>query len=93
MKAAFLVFEKRGVAMTAQDLAVILNVKPDYVRRNSKPPHGFIPRIPYLRQLRFDPMQMIAVFCQPPKVEGPRSLTIERHKAGAKPSEGVRKCL
>lgn len=93
MKEAFLAFAQRGQAMTKEDLALILRVKPEFVRRNSMPPHGYIPRIPHLRQLRFDPLQMIDVFCQHPKVERPSSLTIERHKTGAKPIGGYRKCL
>jgi hypothetical protein len=93
MKAAFLEFVRMGRSMTAEEVAAIIRVKPDYVRRHSKPSQGFIPRIPHLRQLRFDPSRMVEVFCEGPKPERARSLTIEGHKTGAKPNGGYRKCL
>lgn len=78
-------------AMTKEQLAEALNVTErtisDMVRA------GKIPTIARLRQHRFDPNVMIDVFCSPPKAsKKPRSLTIERHKTGAKPG-GYAKCL
>ena len=91
MKEKFLEYAKRG-AMTIPELCAVLNHKEDWVRRNSMP-GGFIPRLPGY-PIRFDPEAMISVFCQPQKVESrPRSLTIERHRTGAKPIGGYRKCL
>ena len=92
MKDLFLEHAKHG-AMTTSELAKILRRSEDWVRRNSAGSHGLIPRLPG-RPLRFDPIAMIEVFCTPhQKVEKPRSLTIERHKTGAKPNGGYRKCL
>lgn len=91
MKEIFLEYAKRG-AMTKEELAKVLKVTPEAVRRMAK--SGKVPRIPHLRLVRFDPLEMIRVFCEP---QGPnkkaRSLTIERHKTGAKPNGGFRKCL
>lgn len=93
MRAAFLELQARGVALTKEDLAKILNVTPDYVRRHSKPPNGFIPRIPHLRQLRFDPQKMIEVFCDGPLPEGKCSLTKEKRNFVGNQSKGFHKCL
>lgn len=92
MREIFLEYAKRG-AMTTEELAKVLRRSKDWVRRNSQGPACLIPRLPGY-PIRFDPMRMIEVFCEPPKkVERPRSLTIERHKTGAKPIGGYRKCL
>lgn len=88
MREIFLQYAKKG-AMTKEEVAAVLNVKPDAIRRMAK--SGKIPRIPGFWQLRFDPMAMIEVFCEPQVTK--RSLTIERHKTSAKPQKGFRKCL
>jgi hypothetical protein len=62
--------------MTKEDLAEILKVCPESVRRMAAA--GKIPRIAHLRLLRFDPNKMIDVFCGA-EPEG-RSLTIKGHK-------------
>lgn len=90
MKEIFLEYAKKG-AMTKEELAGVLKISPTYVYAMVR--SGKIPRIPGLHYYRFDPMAMIDVFCQPQKVERPSSLTIERHKTGAKPNGGYRKCL
>ena len=90
MVEVFLEYAKRG-AMTVEDLAAVLKWRPQHVR-NKSGPGKMIPRMPGY-PIRFDPMKMIDVFCQPSKAEKPRSLTIERHKTGAKPIGGYRKCL
>ncbi len=100
MKDVFLQYAQKG-AMTLEELAQVLQVKPEYVRRNSMP-GGFIPRIPGLRQVRFDPMKMIEVFCEAPAARQPAEAQLrpsslkteetQRHKTEAK-SKGVRKCL
>jgi hypothetical protein len=92
VKEAFLEFASKKVTMTTEDLAAILRVSPEYLRKNSKPPHGFIPRVPLIRAVRFCPLKMIEVFCQE-KAERPSSLKIERRKTGEKPKGGYRKCL
>ena len=92
MREIFLEYAKKG-AMTTEELAAVLRIKPQRVQDMARA--GKIPRLPHMRLLRFDPMRMIEVFCEPPKAERPegRSLTIERHKTGAKPNGGYRKCL
>lgn len=90
MKEAFLQYAKTG-AMTKEELAEVLKLKPAAVWRMARA--GKIPRIPGIHLYRFDPTVMISVFCEPPRVPGPRSLTIERHKTDAKPNGGYRKCL
>lgn len=87
MKEIFLEYAKTG-AMTKEQVAKVLKVSPDSVRRMAK--SGKIPRIPHVRFLRFDPLKMIDVFCQV-QDETKRSLTIKRHKALAKGE--FRKCL
>lgn len=89
MKEIFLEYAKTG-AMTKEELAGVLKIKPEAVRRMAK--EGKIPRIPGIRFVRFDPMEMIRLFCEP-QGHRQRSLTIERHKAAAKPNGGYRKCL
>jgi len=89
MREIFLTYAKRGT-MTKEELAKVLNVSAGTVRRMAA--DGRIERVPGLRFLRFDPLKMIDVFCAA-KAESARSLTIERHKTGAKPNGGYRKCL
>lgn len=89
MKEKFLAYAKTG-AMTKEQLAEVLNLKPFAVWRMAK--DGKIPRIPGLHFYRFDPLAMIDLFCGA-QGDKPRSLTIERHKTGAKTSGGYRKCL
>lgn len=89
MKQAFLNFK---CAMTLQELAALLRRKEGWVRAHSSGPNPLIPRLPGY-PIRFDPMVMIDVFCRPQRPEKASSLTIERHKAGAKPTGGYRKCL
>lgn len=87
VKEIFLEYAKKG-AMTKEDLAEVLKISPDAVRRMAK--SGKIPRIPGLRFHRFDPLKMIDVFCAAKALE-PGSLTIKRHKTCAKGE--FRKCL
>lgn len=92
MKEIFLEFAKRGT-MTADELATVLRRNRSWVINNSRGQYALIPRLPGL-PIRFDPTSLIDVFCKPPEVKEPRSsLTIERHKTGAKPIGGYRKCL
>ena len=91
MRDLFLAFAKNG-AMTVDELAQVLRRSPQWVRDNSRGSASLIPRLPGF-PIRFDPMAMIDVFCQPPKAKGLSSLTIERHKTGEKPFGGYRKCL
>lgn len=91
MKEIFLEYAKNG-AMTAQELAKVLRRSVWWVLENSKGDTPLVPRLPGY-PVRFDPVAMIDVFCQPPKAEKPSSLTIERHKTGARPNGGYRKCL
>jgi excisionase family DNA binding protein len=77
--------------MTKEELAKVLRIKPSTVYAMARA--GKIPRIPRIRQLRFDPETLMAIFCQAPALPEPRSLTIERHKTGAKTNGGIRKCL
>ena len=93
VKETFKKFIDCGSAMTKEELATILKVSPDYVRRNSQPPDGFIPRIPYLRQLRFDPEQMLRVFCEPKSTERPSSLTTEERNIQRKSKGRFSRCL
>jgi hypothetical protein len=87
----FLQYAKHG-AMTKEELASVLKIKPEAVRRLAKA--GKIPRIEGLRFVRFDPMAMIEAFCkEPDPKDKARSLTIERHKTSAKSNGGFRKCL
>ena len=91
MKALFLKFSERG-AMTLTELASVLRMKVDFVRRKAQ--RGEIPRIPGTgRQYRFDPLKMIEVFCEPPKQD--RSLTSEKRESGGNQHSrgGFRKCL
>lgn len=88
MKEKFLTYAKDG-AMTKEQLAGVLQISPESVRRMAKA--NKIPRISGLRAVRFDPIAMIAVFCEAPKQAS--SLTIERHKTTAKTMKGYRKCL
>lgn len=90
MKEIFLNYAKKG-AMTIDELSAVLRRSPQWVRSNSGP-GKILPRLPG-KPIRFDPMAMIDVFCRPQKAERPRSLTIERHKTGAEPIGGYRKCL
>jgi hypothetical protein len=90
MKEIFLAYAKNG-AMTKEELASVLKVKPDMVRRMAK--SGKIPRLPGMYQLRFDPLAMIHVFCAIGPKEPSRSLTIERRKTQAKQNKEFRKCL
>ena len=89
MREIFLEYAKRG-SMTTEELAGVLNLKPETVRRKAK--RGDIPRIPNCRKVLFDPREMILLFCSVPG-EGPRSLTIERHKTGVSTIGGYRQCL
>lgn len=89
MREIFLDYAKRG-AMTKDDLAKVLKIKPETVRRMAAA--GKIPRIPHTRLLRFDPMQMIDIFCAS-KAEGLSSLTIKRHKTLEKTDGGYLECL
>ena len=91
MREVLLEYAKKG-AMTKEDLAAVLKVKPAHVGAMAR--SGALPRIPNLRLIRFDPMELIRVLCGPSKKEESRSLTFERHKTGAKPTTGgLRKCL
>lgn len=95
MKEAFMKFVNAGVTMTCDELAKIVGYSPDFVRRHSQPPHGFIPRIPPGKPIRFDPTRMIEVFCTP-QIEPPapsRSLKTERRKISENQKGGFRKCL
>lgn len=89
MREIFQQYAKSG-AMTKEQLAGVLKITPEAVRRMAK--EGKIPRIPHMRLVRFDPLKMIEVFCEPQKPKA-RSLTIERHKTAAKTNGGYRKCL
>ncbi len=91
MKELFLAYAKSG-AMTVDEVAAVLRRKPSWVRDNSRPGCSLIPRLPGY-PIRFDPIVLISVFCEAPKADRPGSLTIERHKTGAKPTGGYRKCL
>ena len=97
LKEQLLEFVKRGTAMTCEELAGVLKISPDSVRRNSKPPEGFIPRIPHLRAVRFDPVKMIEVFCESlpdgPLPAGNGSLTTEKRSFSGNHKGGFRKCL
>lgn len=93
MKDSLLEYKRLGKAMTCKELAELMRVSTDTVRRLSQPPYGTIPRIPGVGVIRFDPSVLIEVLCSPPKAKEPRSLTIERHKTGARPIGGYRKCL
>ena len=77
MREAFLSFQG---AMTCRDVAKILCVKPDWVRRKAH--RGEIPRIPHMRFVRFDPKALADYFSEPQLVRKNTrgSLTIERHK-------------
>lgn len=86
MRDEFIKFQLIGTAMTKEDLARILNVKPAWVQRHAKA--GLIPRIPHMRLLRFDPSKMMEVFC-----DG-RSLTIKEPSSASSHRKGVlRACL
>lgn len=87
MRELFLEFSKKG-AMTKEDLAQILKISPESVRRLAST--GKIPRIKHTRLLRFDPEKMIEVFCAP---ETGRSLKTERQKADRNPKKGFLECL
>lgn len=89
MREIFLEYAKSGT-MTVPELATILRRKSSWVLNNSRGPYALIPRLPGM-PIRFDPMVLMGVFCQPQKVESP--LKIERHKTGVKPHGGYRKCL
>jgi hypothetical protein len=88
MRDEFLKFKN---AMTKEDLAAVLNIKPSLVGTMARA--GKIPRIPGIRLLRFDPMAMIDIFCAPKAAPAARSLTTERHKTSEKLKGGFRKCL
>lgn len=88
MKEIFLEYAKKG-AMTKEELAEVLKVKPSHVGTMAR--SGKIPKLPHTHLIRFDPMAMIDVFCQPQKTTS--SLTIERHKTRARTNGGYRKCL
>lgn len=89
MKEIFLEYAKKG-AMTKEELATVLKVPVstiDVLRRQRK-----IPTIPHLKPFKFDPLEMIRVFCEPSKQV--RSLTTEkRSSSGNSKSGGFRKCL
>jgi lipoate-protein ligase A len=89
MREIFQHYAKAG-SMTKEELAKVLKISPEAVRRKAKA--GQIPRIPNLREVRFDPSEMIRVFCEPQKPKA-RSLTIEKPKTAAKTNGGYRKCL
>lgn len=91
MKDLFLKFAEMG-AMTTEEVAAVLRRKPQWVRDNSRGGNPMIPRLPGY-PIRFDPVRMIEVFCQPQKADRAGSLTIEKHRALAKPKGGFRKCL
>jgi hypothetical protein len=91
MREIFQNYAKTG-AMTPQELALVLRRKVSWVLNNSRGASALIPRLPG-KPIRFDPIVMIDVFCQPLKPVRAGSLTIERHKTGAKPIGGYRKCL
>mgnify|MGYP006196621155 CR=1 FL=1 len=87
MREILLDFIKRGEVMTCEDLARVLKITPDTVRRKAKA--GIWPRIPHLWEVRFDPEAMMNILCDSQKAEKPRSLTIERHKRqSVKPLNG-----
>jgi hypothetical protein len=89
MREIFLQYAKRG-AMSKKELAKVLNLSEraisDMVRA------GKLKAIPNLGHHKFDPMVMIDTFCPDQGQKPSRSLTIEKHKTGAKPG-GFRKCL
>ena len=86
MREIFLEYAKSG-AMTKEDLAKVLKISPDLVRRMAA--SGKIPKIKHIRFLRFDPLAVAdALF---PSIQ-PRSLTIEKHNSLAK-KKGYSKCL
>ncbi|MGE3756898.1 MAG: hypothetical protein AB7H97_04040 [Pseudobdellovibrionaceae bacterium] len=93
MRQIFLQYAKQG-AMTSEELAAVLRRARRWVINNSGLPGSekLIPRLPG-KPIRFDPMVMADVFCPVQPAKKPRSLTIERHKAGAIPNGGYRKCL
>lgn len=88
MKEIFLEYAKKGV-MTKQELAGVLGVpcsKIDSLRRQR-----IIPTVPHLsRPFKFDPLEMIRVFCDPSKQV--RSVTTEKRNSGGKPKGGFQ-CL
>jgi hypothetical protein len=85
MKEIFLEYAKKGV-MTKAELAGVLGVpcsKIDSLRRQR-----VIPTVPHLsRPFKFDPLEMIRVFCDPSKQV--RSLTTEKRSSGGKPKQEV----
>lgn len=86
MRDAFLKFEG---AMTCEDVAKILRMRPEWVRQQAKA--GKLPRIPNMRFVRFDPLALVDVLCPPQS----RSVTIENRilKVAPKKQKGVSKCL
>jgi hypothetical protein len=89
MREIFQKYALTGV-MTKEELAKVLNLNPEAVRRMAKA--GKIPRVPHIRAVRFDPVEMIALFCEPQKPKA-RSLTTERHKTRGKSNGGFLECL
>jgi hypothetical protein len=91
MREALLQYAKTG-AMTKEQVAELLNLRPEAVRRMSK--DGRLPRIPGVKPIRFDPAKLMQVLCPDAPAKPRRSLTIEGHKTDAKrPKGGYRKCL
>lgn len=85
MRAAFQRFIDAGQAMTLADVAFVLKMKVDFVRREARAQR--IPRIPGTGRLyRFDPSKLMDLYCDPPKQD--RSLTTEKRKSGGNPSKG-----
>lgn len=90
MKEIFLEYAKAG-SMTKKELAGVLKMTTRWVSDRAR--EGKIPVVPMTRPYRFDPTRMIELFCEPQKVERPRSLTIERRISRGNPKGGFRKCL
>lgn len=92
MREALLQYAKKG-AITKEELAEILRIKPETIRRLAKA--GKIPRVPNIGRVMFDPLKMIEVFCKEEGVVAtpPRSLTIERPRQSASQKKGMRTCL
>lgn len=92
MREIFLEYSKRG-AMTMEEVADVLRRKPDWVRRHSSGSNATIPRLPG-KPIRFDPVALIKVFCEPQAPQKSRSLTTEKRSfSGNLLKGGFRKCL
>ena len=91
MREILLEFAKNG-AMSKEDVAKVLKISPECVRRMAK--DGRLPRIPGLRAVRFDPLELLRVLCDPPKPKPrARSLTTEGHKTVGKTNGGFLECI